>query len=186
MENIKKRCFWCSWDKLYQDYHDFEWGKVENNDKKLFEMLILEWAQAGLSWITILKKRENYKEVFADFDVEKISKFDTEKLNEILKNPWIIRNKLKINSVVKNAKVFIEIQKEFWSFNKYIWWFVNFKPINNNFEDISEMPTQTELSKKISKDLKKRWMSFVWPVIMYSFMQAVWIVNDHEKECFFK
>lgn len=180
---IKNRCSRCHSDKIYQDYHDFEWWKPEHDDKMLFEFLILEWAQAGLSWLTVLKKRENYRKAFDGFDVKKITKYGEDKIDELLNNEWIIRNKLKIKSAIRNAKIFIEIQKEFESFDKYIWWFVNNITIKNNFKDISELPTNTPLSDKISKDLKKRGMNFVGSTIIYAYMQAIGIVNDHMKRC---
>lgn len=181
----KIRCSWLSLkNEKYIEYHDNEWGVEVHDDRLLFEMLILEWAQAWLSWETVLKKRENYKKAFNDFDVFKIIDYDQSKIEELLKNEWIIRNKLKINSVIKNAKVFIELQKEFWSFDKYLWEHVNFKPIKNHFKELSDFPTKTELSDKISKDLKKRWMSFVGSTILYAYMQAIWMVCDHETSCF--
>lgn len=180
---IKNRCSRCNSDKIYQDYHDNEWWKPVHDDKMLFELLILEWAQAGLSWLTVLKKRENYRKAFDDFDVHKISKYDDKKINELLNNEWIIRNKLKIKSAIRNAKIFIEIQKEFGSFDKYIWWFVDNKTIKSNLKDVSELPTNTPLSDKISNNLKKRWMNFVGSTIIYAYMQAIGIVNDHTKDC---
>jgi len=180
-----KRCSWLNLNNLlYVDYHDNEWWVEVHDDKHFFEMLILEWAQAWLSWETILKKREWYREAFDNFDLEKIINYNDKKIEELLKNEKIIRNKLKINSVIKNAKIFIEIQKEFWSFDKYIWWFTNNKQIKNFFKNINEMPVNTQLSDIISKDLKKRWMSFVGSTIVYAFMQATWIVNDHEYSCY--
>jgi DNA-3-methyladenine glycosylase I len=180
----KQRCAWCSEDPIYKDYHDNEWGKETHNDRDLFEMLILEGAQAGLSWITILKRREGYRKAFDNFDVEKVSKYDQNKIDKLLKNTGIIRNKLKINSAIKNAQVFIEIQKEFGSFDKYIWKFVDFKATKNHFKNMSELPSKTELSDKISKDLKKRGMSFVGSTIIYAYMQSIGMVNDHSKDCY--
>ncbi|MEN8905445.1 MAG: DNA-3-methyladenine glycosylase I [Clostridiales bacterium] len=178
----------CSWvdltSDLYIDYHDREWGNPSHDDRHLFEMLILEGAQAGLSWITILKKRLNYKKAFDNFDYNKISKYNSSKVSELLLNEGIIRNKLKINSAIKNANVFIKIQNEYKSFNNYIWQFVNNQPIINSFEKSSSVPVNTSISDKISKDLKKRGMSFVGSTIMYSFMQAVGMVNDHTTDCF--
>lgn len=180
-----KRCEWVDLkNPLYVKYHDNEWGVPVHNDRLLFEMLILEGAQAGLSWSTVLAKRENYKKAFDDFNVSKISKYNKVKIAELLQDKGIIRNKLKINSAVQNAKAFIEIQKEFGSFDAYIWEFVNKKQIQNSFEEIADMPVRTDLSEKISKDLKKRGMNFVGPTIIYAFMQAVGMVNDHEKKCF--
>ena len=179
------RCAWVNLNnQLYVEYHDKEWGVPVHDDAVLFEFLVLEWAQAGLSWETVLKKRENYREAFDSFDVEKIVQYDEDKIQELLQNEWIIRNKLKVRSVVKNAKAFIEIQKEFGSFSKYLWNYVDNKQIVNNPKSLGEVSVSTELSDRISKDLKKRWMSFVWTTIMYAYMQAVGIVNDHTTDCF--
>jgi DNA-3-methyladenine glycosylase I len=179
------RCDWVPKDnELYQKYHDTEWGKPCHDDKKLFELIILEGAQAGLSWSTVLKKRENYRIAFDNFDVKKIASYKEEEIEELLNNEGIIRNKLKINSAIRNAKIFIEIKKEFGSFDKYIWNFVNNKPIKNNFKSYTEMPTSTNLSDKISKDLKSRGMNFVGSTIIYAYMQAIGMVNDHEVDCF--
>ncbi len=181
----KKRCAWLNLNNSeYVDYHDFEWWKEVHDDKTLFEFLVLEWAQAWLSWETILKRRWEYKKAFDDYDLEKIIDYDQVKIDKLMQNNWIIRNKLKINSVIKNAKVFKSIQDDFWSFNKYIWWFVNNKQIKNHFKNLSEIPANTDLSDKISKDLKKRGMSFVWSTIIYAYMQAIWMVCDHEVWCF--
>ncbi len=180
-----QRCTWLNLkNSLYVEYHDNEWWEAVYDENKLFEMLILEWAQAGLSWETVLNKRENYRQAFDNFDPEKVSKYDEKKSQELLQNAWIIRNRLKISSTIKNATVFLEIQKEFWSFSKYIWWFVDNTPIINTFETLKEYPNKTEISDKISKDLKKRWMNFVGTTIIYSFMQAIWMSNDHQKWCF--
>ena len=181
----KKRCAWTQdKNKQYIQYHDKYWGVPVYDDRMLFEMLTLEGAQAGLSWETILNKCENYKKAFDNFDVQKISKYDDEKQEQLLQNKGIVRNRLKIASVIRNAKVFIDIQKEFGSFDTYIWNYVQGKPIQNAFISPKEIPSKSELSEKISKDLKKRGMSFVGPTIMYSFMQAVGMVNDHEVSCF--
>lgn len=181
----KYRCGWLDLrSEIYVKYHDDEWGKPVHDDNKLFEMLILEGAQAGLSWLTVLNKRENYRKTFDNFNFEKISKYNDKKCQELLLNEGIIRNKLKIKSTIENAKVFIEIRKEFGSFDKYIWSFVNNKPIINNFNSVKDLPAKTELSDTISKDLKKRGMNFVGSTIIYAFMQAVGIVNDHEVNCF--
>ncbi|MDD3793918.1 MAG: DNA-3-methyladenine glycosylase I [Candidatus Gracilibacteria bacterium] len=180
-----KRCDWLNLNNpLYVEYHDNEWGEIERDDKKLFEMLILEGAQAGLSWETVLKKRENYKLAFDNFDAEKISKYDEIKQEELMLNPGIIRNKLKIISVTKNAKAFLEIQKEFGSFYDYLWRFIDNKQIVNNFEKLSDYQTKTSISDAISKDLKKRGMNFVGSTIIYAFMQAVGMTNDHGQGCF--
>lgn len=179
-----KRCSWGTTDIIYLDYHDNEWGRPVHDDKKLFEMLILEGAQAGLSWITILKRRNGYKRAFDNFDVQKVAKYTEKKVQKLIKDPGIIRNKLKIRSAIKNAKVFIDIQTEFGSFDKYIWEFVDNNPILNKFKSIDLVPAKTELSDKISKDLKKRGMSFVGSTIIYAYMQAIGLVNDHVKGCF--
>lgn len=181
---MKQRCQWAGNDPLYQKYHDEEWGKPVHDDRKLFEMLILEGAQAGLSWITILRKRENYRKAFDNFDAKKIAKFDAKKVKKLLQNEGIIRNKLKINSTIQNAKLFLEVQKEFGSFDKYIWQFVNGKPIKNKWESIKEIPAKTKESDAMSKDLKKRGFKFVGSTICYAFMQAVGMVNDHTVDCF--
>lgn len=178
------RCDWVTNDEIYIKYHDEEWGIPVHDDRKLFEMLILEGAQAGLSWITVLKKRENYRKAFDNFDYNKIANYDDKKIDKLLKNSGIIRNKRKINSAINNSKIFIKIVNEFDSFDKYLWSFVNFKPIKNNFNTIEDVPSKTELSDKISKDLKKRGMSFVGSTIIYSYLQAVGVVDDHIKSCF--
>ncbi|MCB0744855.1 MAG: DNA-3-methyladenine glycosylase I [Ignavibacteriae bacterium] len=183
MENIKK-CDWCLGKPLYEKYHDEEWGVPAHDDRHLFEMINLEGAQAGLSWITILKKRENYKKLFDNFDAYKISKYSENKIEMLLQNPGIVRNKLKVNSVVTNAKAFLKIQKEFGTFDKYIWQFVGGKPIKNRFKTLSNLPTKTEISDAMSKDLKKRGFKFVGSTICYAFMQATGMVNDHTSECF--
>jgi DNA-3-methyladenine glycosylase I len=185
MENNIIRCPWLNIkNQTYIDYHDKEWGVPNHNDRYLFEMLILEGAQAGLSWEIILKKRENYRKAFDNFDPNIISKYDEDKKKELLNNSGIIRNRLKIESAIKNAKIFLEIQKEYKSFDNYIWGFVNYKPIINKFNKLSEIPVKTDLSDKISKDLKRRGMNFVGSTIIYAFMQAVGIVNDHITKCF--
>ncbi len=181
----KKRCSWVNLNnELYVKYHDEQWGVPVFDDNILFEMLILESAQAGLSWETILNKRENYRLAFDGFNPEVVAKYDQNKQYELLQNKGIVRNRLKIKSAIRNAQVFLEIQKEFGSFSKYIWQFVDNKPIINDLTKNAEIPTKTELSDKISKDLKKRGMTFVGSTIIYSFMQAIGMVNDHEKECF--
>lgn len=181
----KIRCLWVPQnDPLYLEYHDKEWGVPVHDDRKLFEMLILEGAQAGLSWITVLRKREGYKKFFFDFDVEKCSEMSDERLNEVLASPEIIRNRLKVFSVRKNAIAFIKIQEEFGSFSKYLWSYVDEKPLCNHFETISQVPVKSDLSDRISKDLKKRGMSFVGSTIIYSYLQAVGVLNDHTTNCF--
>jgi DNA-3-methyladenine glycosylase I len=181
---MKKRCAWGEGDPLYEEYHDTEWGKPLHDDTKLFEFLILEGAQAGLSWITILKKREGYRKAFDGFDPKKVAKYGEKKRAELMENAGIVRNGRKIDSAVRNAKVFLEIQKEFGSFDAYIWGFVNGKPILNKFTSMEALPPQTELSDTISKDLKKRGMNFVGSTIIYAFMQATGMVNDHVTDCF--
>jgi DNA-3-methyladenine glycosylase I len=181
---MKNRCEWCGTDPLYVKYHDEEWGVPVHDDQKLFEMLILEGAQAGLSWITVLKKRDNYRKAFNDFDAVKISKYSEKKIEKLLMNPGIIRNRLKINSTVENAKAFLKIQKEFGSFDRYIWQFVGGKPIKNKFKTLSDLPAKTEISDAMSKDLMKRGFKFVGSTICYAFMQATGMVNDHVKDCF--
>lgn len=181
---MKTRCAWVTDSKLYQDYHDFEWGEPVYDDEILFEFLILETFQAGLSWITILNKRENFREAFDGFDYRKIAKYPESKFNELLQNKGIIRNKLKIRSTITNAQLFMEIQQEFGSFSKFIWAYVDGKPIINNYKTIKEVPATTAISDKISKDLKKRGFKFVGSTVMYAFMQAVGMVNDHTTDCF--
>lgn len=180
----KHRCAWCGTDPLYMLYHDKEWGVPVHDDRKLFEMLNLEGAQAGLSWITILRKRENYRKAFDNFDAKKIVKYDKKKVNELLKNEGIVRNRLKIEGTIINAKLFLEVQKEFGSFNKYIWQFVDGAPIVNKRASIKDVPASTPESDTMSKDLKKRGFKFVGSTICYAFMQACGLVNDHEMKCF--
>ncbi|WP_420551531.1 DNA-3-methyladenine glycosylase I [Tenacibaculum aiptasiae] len=181
---MKKRCFWVSDDPLYIEYHDNEWGVPVYEDDKLFEFLILETFQAGLSWITVLKKRENFREAFDSFDYKKIANYGEEKFEELLQNAGIIRNKLKIKATITNAQAFMKVQEEFGSFSKYIWGFVNGKPIKNSFSKREEVPATTELSDAISKDLKKRGFKFVGSTVIYAHMQATGMVNDHTTDCF--
>lgn len=180
----KPRCTWPGTDPIYVDYHDKEWGVPIYDDRKLFEFLILEGAQAGLSWITILKRRPGYIEAFDEFDVEKVAGYGKRKINSLLKDPGIIRNKLKVNSAVKNAQAFIKVQEEFGSFAKYQWGFVGGKPIQNKWKTTAEIPVTTDISDAYSKDLKKRGFSFVGSTIIYAHMQAVGMVNDHITSCF--
>ena len=182
--NRKKRCLWCGNNSLYREYHDEEWGVPLYDDKKIFEFLLLETFQAGLSWITILKKRENFRKAFSNFNYKKISNYSDEKLKELKLDAGIIRNKLKIKAAKSNAISFLEVQKEFGSFSKYIWEFVGGKTIQNNFISHRELPKNTKLSKKISDDLKKRGFKFVGATIIYAYMQAMGIVNDHTTKCF--
>ncbi|HLU80656.1 MAG TPA: DNA-3-methyladenine glycosylase I [Flavobacteriaceae bacterium] len=179
-----KRCGWCLGDPLYEKYHDEEWGVPLYNDRKLFEFLVLEGFQAGLSWITILRKRENFRKAFDEFDFEKIATYTESKIDSLLKDTGIIRNKLKIRSTITNARAFLKIREEFGSFNKYIWDFVEGKTIQNKWKDKSQVPITTAMSDKISKDLKKRGFKFVGSTIIYSHMQATGMVNDHEVSCF--
>lgn len=178
-----QRCPWAGTEQIYIDYHDKEWGVPLHDDKKLFEMLILEGMQAGLSWITILKKREDFRAAFDGFDAEKISRYDDKKISELMQNEKIIRNRRKITAAIQNAKAFIEVQREFGSFDAFIREYTDNTPIVNRFKDMSEVPANTPLSDKISRDLKKRGFSFVGTTIIYSFMQAVGIVDDHLISC---
>jgi DNA-3-methyladenine glycosylase I len=180
----KVRCCWCGEIPIYVDYHDNEWGRPVHDDKKLFEMLILEGAQAGLSWLTVLKKRENYRVAFEGFDPAKVALYDNTKIEELLANPGIIKNRLKINAAIANAKAFLRIQEEHGSFDKYLWSYVNYKPIVNRFEKTTDVIVTSAVSDKISKDLKKRGMNFVGSTIIYAFMQAVGMTNDHFTDCF--
>jgi len=181
---MKKSCSWPTNDPLMIKYHDKEWGVPVHNDKKLFEFLLLEGFQAGLSWRTILYKRENFRKAFDNFDFNKVAKYNKRKINTLLKDEGIIRNKLKVESAVTNAKAFLEVRKECGTFNKYIWSFVNGKPIQNKFKSLKELPASTELSDLISKDLKKRGFKFVGTTIIYAHMQATGMVNDHVVGCF--
>ena len=183
MPDEKPRCGWAKND-LSIAYHDAEWGVPLHDDKKLFEFLILEGAQAGLSWDTILRKRENYRQAFDDFDAEKIAGYDDEKLNELLINAGIVRNRLKIASAVSNAKSYLKIRDEFYSFDSYIWSFVDGKPVINHWKTLVEVPAKTSVSDAMSKDLRRRGFNFVGSTIMYAFMQATGIVNDHLVSCF--
>lgn len=177
------RCGWVNQDPLYIDYHDHEWGVPVYDDRQLFEYLNLEGAQAGLSWYTILKKRANYREAFDNFEAEKIVHYNDRKIEELLNNKGIVRNKLKIHAVITNAKAFLKVVEEFGSFSTYIWSFVDGKPIQNHFEDLSKVPATTSISDRLSKDLKKRGFKFVGTTICYAFMQAVGMVNDHVMTC---
>jgi len=178
------RCEWGNTSAQYQHYHDEEWGVPVHDDTILFEFLILEGAQAGLSWATILKKRPGYREAFDQFDAEKISKYSESKIEELLQNPNIVRNRLKVNSTVLNANLFLDIQKEFGSFEKYIWQFTDEKIIQNSFKKMTDIPVSTPESDAMSKDLKKRGFKFIGTTICYAFMQATGMVNDHMVSCF--
>ena len=181
---MKIRCSWAGEDPLMIEYHDKEWGVPVHDDKLLFEFLVLESAQAGLSWITVLRKRENYRKAFDNFDPAKIARYDEKKIEELLNNPGIIRNRRKIMATVDNAQAVLEIQKEFGDFDSYIWQFVGGKPIQNELKCLEDLPPFTVESEKMSKDLKKRGFKFVGPTICYAFMQAVGMVNDHVIDCF--
>lgn len=180
----KHKCGWCVGDPLYEAYHDKEWGVPVYDDATLFEFLILETFQAGLSWITILRKRENFRNAFDNFDYKKIANYNEKKIESLLKDAGIIRNKLKVNATVSNAQAFMKIQDEFGSFSDYIWKFTNGKPIKNTIANYKDAPANTELSNAISKDLKKRGFKFVGTTIVYAHMQATGMVNDHEISCF--
>jgi DNA-3-methyladenine glycosylase I len=180
----KNRCGWCVGDDLYEAYHDEEWGVPVKEDDILFEFLILETFQAGLSWITILRKRENFRKAFDSFDYKKIATYDQKKIDSLLQDAGIIRNRLKIKATVTNAQAFIKVQKEFGNFSSYIWGFVDGKPIKNSIENHREAPARTELSDALSKDLKKRGFKFVGSTVVYAHMQATGMVNDHEISCF--
>ncbi|WP_339021067.1 DNA-3-methyladenine glycosylase I [Spiroplasma endosymbiont of Atherix ibis] len=181
-----KRCDWKSQNKELIKYHDNEWAKIIHNDKILFENLILETMQAGLSWLTILLKREEFRKAFDDFNYNLIVNWNQNKIEELLTNKNIIRNRLKIESVLSNSQNFIKIQKEFGTFDKYIWNFVQYQQIVNKWDEMSQIPSQSELSLKISKDLKKRGFKFLGAVTVYSFLQAIGIINDHINDCFVK
>ena len=179
----KIRCAWCGQDELYMKYHDQEWGRPVYDDRLLFEFLILETFQAGLSWITILRKRENFRKAFYDFDYKKVAKYNDDKIAELMDNPGIIRNGLKIKAAVSNARAFMEVQKEFGSFSEYIWGFTGGKPIVNDRKTMKDIPATTPLSDQISKDLKKRGFKFVGSTVVYAHMQATGMVNDHVEDC---
>lgn len=179
-----KRCVWCGDSEIYQKYHDEEWGVPVYDDQVLFEFLILEGAQAGLSWITVLKKRKNYRTVLDDFDYKKIAGYSDKKLEKILTNSGIIRNRLKVYSVRTNAQKFLEVQKEFGTFSDYLWSFTDKKVIKNSPRSLNEVPATTELSDKISKNLKKRGFKFIGSTIVYAYLQAVGVVDDHVTDCF--
>lgn len=178
------RCAWCGSDPLYLQYHDEEWGTPVHDDRALFEFLCLEGAQAGLSWITILKKRDNYRQAFDNFDAAKIARYDARQIEMLLQDPGIVRNRLKVNGFVKNARAYLELRDEFGTFDKYIWSFVGGRPRVNAWTSIREIPAHTSESDAMSKDLKKRGMTFVGSTICYAFMQACGMVNDHEVGCF--
>jgi len=184
MKDNKKRCEWAEGDPLLSKYHDKEWGVPLHDDKILFEFLMLESFQAGLSWLTILRKRENFRKAFSNFNVKKIAKYTNRDIQRLLKDSGIIRNRLKIQSTITNAKLFLDIQKELGSFDKYIWQFIGSRPIKNKFKSLNQIPATTKISDTISKDLKKRGFKFVGSTIIYAHMQATGMVNDHIKGCF--
>jgi DNA-3-methyladenine glycosylase I len=179
-----ERCPWPGNDELYIKYHDEEWGLPVHDDRKHFEFLVLEGAQAGLSWLTILRRREHYRQAFAQFDPQLVAEFDAAKVTELLANPGIIRNRKKIESAINNARRFLAIQQEFGSFDRYIWSFVGHRPVVNSWRTLAELPARTELSDQISKDLKQRGFSFVGSTIIYAHIQAIGLVNDHLVSCF--
>ena len=179
-----KRCAWCGDDPLYVAYHDEDWGVPVYDDQLLFEMLTLEGAQAGLSWLTILRKRENYRKAFHNFDAYKISRYDQKEIDRLMQDAGVVRNRLKIESTIKNARGFLLLQEEFASFAGYLWRFVDGKPITNTWKDLSAIPPNTKISDQLSKDLKNRGFNFVGSTICYAFMQSIGMVNDHTTECF--
>lgn len=181
---MKTRCEWCGDDPLYVEYHDTEWGVPLHDDRTLFEFVVLEGAQAGLSWLTVLRKRENYREAFDNFDPGKVARYDERKIEELLSNDGIIRNRLKVKSAVQNAQAFLKVQEEFGSFDAYIWRFVDGKPLQNARKSLKEIPAQTPESEAMSKDLRQRGFNFVGPTICYAHMQATGMVNDHIVGCF--
>jgi DNA-3-methyladenine glycosylase I len=179
-----KRCTWCGSDPLYVAYHDEDWGVPVYDDRLLFEMLVLEGAQAGLSWLTILKKRDNYRKAFHGFDATRIASYDQQEIDRLIQDAGIVRNRLKIESTIKNARGFLQIQGEFASFADYLWRFVDGKPITNKWQDLSAIPANTQISDQLSKDLKKRGFNFVGSTICYAYMQSIGMVNDHTTDCF--
>jgi DNA-3-methyladenine glycosylase I len=181
---MKKRCGWCGSDPLYITYHDDEWGRPIHDDRRLFEFLILEGAQAGLSWLTILKKRENYRKALHAFDCERIARYSPHDVARLMADPGIVRNRLKIESTIKNAQGVLDIQQSYGSLDAYLWRYVDSIPIQNAWKCITDVPAQTKVSEMMSKDLKKRGFNFVGPTICYAFMQAVGMVNDHMTDCF--
>jgi DNA-3-methyladenine glycosylase I len=183
-EQIKQRCGWCVGDTLYEEYHDKEWGKPVRDDQTLFEFLILETMQAGLSWIIILRKRENYREALDGFDMVKIADYNPKKIETLMQNPGIIRHRLKIDAIVNNAQAFLQIQQEYGGFSNFLWSYVDDKPIVNAITNYKEAPATTPISDQLAKDLKKKGFKFVGSTTIYAFMQAVGMVNDHEISCY--
>jgi len=184
LRDEKTRCEWGNFSELYQKYHDEEWGVPSHDERHLFEMLLLEGQQAGLSWITILNKRETFRQAFDNFDPRKIAEYDDNKIEELMQNSGIIRNRLKINAAITNARAYLRLVGEFGSLDRYLWQWVGFQPVKNHRRELSEVPSHTEISDKISKDLKKRGFKFVGTTIIYAFMQAVGMVDDHVATCF--
>jgi DNA-3-methyladenine glycosylase I len=180
----KRRCGWCTADPLYTAYHDLEWGVPEHDDRRLFEMLILEGAQAGLSWLTILRKREHYRKAFHGFDADRIARYEARDLARLLSDPGIVRNRLKIEAAVANARAYLKIVKDFGSFDRFLWRYVDNRPVQNGWRSKSEIPSRTEASDRMGKDLKARGFKFVGSTICYALMQAVGMVNDHVVPCF--
>ena len=180
----RKRCAWAGSDPLYVDYHDREWGVPQHRDRRLFELLVLEGAQAGLSWLTILRKRRNYRKAFSGFDPAKVARYDKRSVERLMRDEGLVRNRAKIESAIRNARAFLEIRREFRTFDRFLWSFGDGLPVINRWRSISEIPASTELSTALSRELKKRGMSFVGPTICYAFMQAVGMVNDHTTDCF--
>lgn len=180
----QKRCSWCGKDALYVAYHDQEWGVPLHDEQKLFEFLILEGAQAGLSWLTILKKRDAYRKAYYQFDIEKVARFNSRSIERLMNNPGIVRNRLKIEASINNARAFLEVQDEFGSFDKFIWQYVDHQAIQNQWKRLRDIPTSTRESEQMSEDLRQRGFRFVGPTICYAFMQAVGMVNDHVTGCF--
>lgn len=178
------RCDWCLGNALYEEYHDTEWGVPLYDDRKLFEFLVLEGAQAGLSWLTILKRRSGYRKAFADFDPERVARFSSKRIEQLLQNPAIIRNRAKVQSAVSNARAYLKVREQFGSFSNYQWQFVDGRPIQNRWKFLSQVPARTQVSDQMSKDLKQRGFSFVGSTIVYAHMQAVGMVNDHLVQCF--
>ena len=184
LPSMNQRCPWCGDDPLYQAYHDDEWGVPVHDDRRWFEFLLLEGAQAGLAWITILRKREGYRRAFAGFDPERVARFDQQQIDQLLTNPGIVRNRLKVASAVSNARAFLAVQEQYGSFDDYIWGWVDGQPIVNHFQQMAEVPAFTPLAESLSKDLKKRGFRFVGPTIVYALMQATGMVNDHLVGCY--
>ena len=178
------RCAWCTADPVYQTYHDGEWGVPAHDDRRLFEMLVLEGAQAGLNWLTILKKREGYRRAFDNFDVEKVARYGPKQVHRLLNDSGIVRNRLKVESAVRNARAFLDVQSEFGSFDTFVWRFVDSTPMQNAWTSLSQIPARTEESDAMSQELKKRGFNFIGSTICYAFMQSVGLVNDHVTDCF--